>query len=205
MLNPYITTFETKVIKRKFFDNKSHIVPKDNLILDYEKLNIEPEDIFINDTKVENIYNSSHGLVLVSSFKPRTSDITIKLDYQNRIKILKLLTTRLLIKSVLNKYFNIKNISFNKSISNPNFHINNMYMESDARNIIHILEKTIKEYINYGIEIMDKKEDNKTTIPALLYSKNLEYTVSNLSEIRNFSISKYEFNKNGLDVYFNVY
>ena len=100
MFKDYITELDTKIVKRKYVGDLTHLALEDNIVLEYEKLNIEREDIFINGHKVNDIYNSSLGFVLVSQLKPHTSDVKIRVDFDKRLAILKSLSSRLLIESV---------------------------------------------------------------------------------------------------------
>lgn len=203
MLNSYINQIDTHIIKRKFFEAKYHIVPADSILLDYKKLNIEREDIFINGHKVDYIYDSSVGKVLVSNFKPITDKISISVNYENRYKILKSLTARLLIKSVLKKYFSLDCDNFYTGIEKSRFSINNLFFDQDVKKIITTLEKNINEYIKHDVKIV-KLDDNKTTIPGIFYIEENYITVSSLSEIRYFKIDNYTFNNNGVDINYNI-
>lgn len=203
MLNNYINKINTRIVKRKFFEAKYHIVPADNILLDYKKLNIEKEEIMINDQKVDYIYDSSVGTVLVSNLKPISDKISISINYENRYKILKSLTARLLIKSVLKKYFSLDCEKFYTSIEKSTFSINNLFFGKDVEQIISILEKNINEYIKHDVKIL-KSNDKKTIIPGIFsYDENM-ITVSSLSEIRGFKIKEYNFNNNGVVISYDV-
>ena len=159
-MNYYLNEINTKIIKRKYVSNRTHIVLKDNIMLDYKKYNIKPEDIYINDEKVFDIYNSSLGAVYIVNFKPETDQINIKIDFYNRISILKSLTARLLINSVLQKYLNIKATNFytNKDLSS--FEIEGIFFENEVNNIKNILNNNINEYLNYALDIKTNKDSN---------------------------------------------
>ncbi|MFM1551635.1 hypothetical protein [Helcococcus ovis] len=202
MLNNYINKINTRIVKRKFFEAKYHIVPADNILLDYKKLNIEKEEIMINDQKVDYIYDSSVGTVLVSNLKPISDKISISVNYENRYKILKSLTARLLIKSVLKKYFSLDCEKFYTSIEKSTFSINNLFFEKDVEQIISILEKNINEYIKNDVKII--KSNNRTTIPGIFSIEKNCITVSSLSEIRRFKIIDYTFNNNGVIISYGI-
>ncbi|MFM1515365.1 hypothetical protein [Helcococcus ovis] len=202
MLNNYINKINTRIVKRKFFEAKYHIVPADNILLDYKKLNIEKEEIMINDQKVDYIYDSSVGTVLVSNLKPISDKISISINYENRYKILKSLTARLLIKSVLKKYFSLDCEKFYTSIEKSTFSINNLFFEKDVEQIISILEKNINEYIKNDVKII--KSNNRTTIPGIFSIEKNCITVSSLSEIRRFKIIDYTFNNNGVIISYGI-
>ncbi|MFM1542761.1 hypothetical protein ABGF49_03645 [Helcococcus ovis] len=202
MLNNYINKINTRIVKRKFFEAKYHIVPADNILLDYKKLNIEKEEIMINDQKVDYIYDSSVGTVLVSNLKPISDKISISVNYENRYKILKSLTARLLIKSVLKKYFSLDCEKFYTRIEKSTFSINNLFFEKDVEQIISILEKNINEYIKNDVKII--KSNNRTTIPGIFSIEKNCITVSSLSEIRRFKIIDYTFNNNGVIISYGI-
>lgn len=202
-MNYYLNEINTKIIKRKYVSNRTHIVLKDNIMLDYKKYNIKPEDIYINDEKVFDIYNSSLGAVYIVNFKPETDQINIKIDFYNRISILKSLTARLLINSVLQKYLNIKATNFytNKDLSS--FEIEGIFFENEVNNIKNILNNNINEYLNYALDIKTNKDSNLIVIEGLLEAENIP-TISNLSEIKSFEIKSFEIKNSLIKFYYNT-
>lgn len=200
MINSYLTEINTSIVKRSYVKGMTHIAPKDNLALDYKKYNIEREEIFINDTKVEDIYSSSLGFVLVSKLKPKSSDITIKTNFDNRLNILKSITSRLLIESILDKYFRLKPVNFYTGLEKSKFNINGVYFDNDAREIIQLLERNINAYIKFDIKIFNDKDKNLTAIPGLIRKDFIEYTLSSINEINNFKVESYKFNNNGIEI-----
>lgn len=204
MINAYITNIDTKIVKRKYVEGKTHIAPEKNLVLDYSKYNIEMEDIYINDIKVDSVYSSSLGYVLVSDYNPQNLDINIRVDFEKRLNILKSLTCRLLIESVVSKYFGLVISDFFTSYKISKFQIKGIFFDNDAREIIRILEKNINEYIKYDAKIISNKYENYTKINGILNSSYMEYTLSSINEIRNFKIENYSVDNKGLIIYYTV-
>lgn len=200
MINSYLTEINTSILKRSYVNGMTHIASKDNIVLDYKKYNIEREKILLNECIVEDIYNSSMGFVLVSKIRPESSDITIKTDFENRINILSSITSRLLIESVLNKYFRLAPTNFYTGIDKSQFHIDGVYFDNDAKEIIRLLEKNINEYIKFDIKIFKDKDKNLTAIPGLIRKNYIEYTLSSINEINNFKIESYKFDNNGIEI-----
>lgn len=200
MINSYLTEVNTSIVKRSKVKGMTHIAPKVNIALDYKKYNIVREKIYINDTIVEDIYSSSLGYVLVSKVKPESSDITIKTNFEDRLNILRSMTSRLLIESVLDKYFRLKPVRFYTSIEKSSFNINGVYFDNDAREIIQLLERNINSYIKFDIKIFKDKDKNLTAIPGLIRKDFIDYTLSSINEINSFKIESYKFNNNGIEI-----
>ncbi|MGX7072334.1 hypothetical protein [Helcococcus kunzii] len=200
MINSYLTEVNTSIVKRSNVKGMTHIAPKVNIALDYKKYNIEREKIYINDTIVEDIYSSSLGYVLVSKVKPESSDITIKTIFEDRLNILRSMTSRLLIESVLDKYFRLKPVRFYTGIEKSSFNINGVYFDNDAREIIQLLERNINSYIKFDIKIFKDKDKNLTAIPGLIRKDFIDYTLSSINEINSFKIESYKFNNNGIEI-----
>lgn len=203
-MNNYITKLNTKIIKRKNINNKIHIVTKNHILLNYKKYNIDPEQIYVNNEIPIEIYSSTLGEVFVISKSPNTDNIQIKVDSTYRLNILKSLTSQVLINSVLNKYFSLKPNNFYTGKEFSSFTIDGIYFDKEANLIKKYLENNINTYINYGIKINHNIEKNQTYIKSLYYDFYIPYTVSNLSEIKQFSIIKYEINNLGIKFYYNI-
>lgn len=203
-MNPYITDINSNIIKRKYVNNKTHIVLKDDILLDYKKYNIEPETLFINKEIPSEIYDSSLGRAYVIDKKPQTDLVSMYLDFEFRLSILKSITSRLLIKSVLNKYFILEPINFQTTKKNSSFEVNAIYFENEANEIIKYLEQNINTYIAYGLDIYSNKENNKTRIEGLCETEYTPYTVANLSELKEFKIIDFSFNNQGIKFTYSV-
>lgn len=197
-MNPYINDINSNIIKRKYVNNKTHIVLKDDILLDYKKYNIEPETIFINKEIPSEIYDSSLGKAYVISTKPQRDLVSMYINFEVRLSILKSITSRFLIKSVLNKYFMLEPINFKSSKDISSFEINAVYFENEAKEIIKYLEHNINTYITYGLDIYSSKENNKTWIEGLFETEYTLYTVGNLSELKKFTIMDFSFNNQGI-------
>lgn len=203
-MNPYISDINSNIIKRKYVNNKTHIVLKDDILLDYEKYNIEPETIFINDEISEEIYNSSLGKTYVINKKPQTDLVSLYINFDIRLSILKSITSRLLIKSVLNKYFVLEPLNFKTNKDQSSFEINAIYFENEVKEIVKYLEDNINTYIKYGLDIYSNKENNKTWIDGLYETEYIPYTVGNLSELKKFTILDYSFNNQGVKFTYSI-
>lgn len=203
-MNPYISDINSNIIKRKYVNNKTHIVLKDDILLDYEKYNIEPETIFINDKIPEEIYNSSLGKAYVINKKPQTDLVSLYINFDIRLSILKSITSRLLIKSVLNKYFVLEPLNFKTNKDQSSFEINAIYFENEVKEIVKYLEDNINTYIKYGLDIYSNKENNKTWIDGLYETEYIPYTVGNLSELKKFTILDYSFNNQGVKFTYSI-
>ena len=203
-MNPYISDLNSNIIKRNYVYNKTHIVLKDDILLDYEKYNIEPETIFINNEIPEEIYNSSLGKAYVINKKPQTDLVSLYIKFDIRLSILKSITSRLLIKSVLNKYFVLEPINFKTNKDHSSFEINAIYFENEAKEIVKYLEDNINTYIQYGLDIYSNKENNKTWIDGLYETEYIPYTVGNLSELKQFTILDYSFNNQGVKFTYSI-
>ena len=203
-MNPYISDINSNIIKRKYVNNKTHIVLKDDILLDYEKYNIEPETIFINNEIPEEIYNSSLGKAYVINKKPQTDLVSLYIKFDIRLSILKSITSRLLIKSVLNKYFVLEPLNFKTNKDQSSFEINAIYFENEVKEIVKYLEDNINTYIKYGLDIYSNKENNKTWIDGLYETEYIPYTVGNLSELKKFTILDYSFNNQGVKFTYSI-
>lgn len=203
-MNPYINDINSNIIKRKYVNNKTHIVLKDDILLDYEKYNIEPETIFINDEIPEEIYNSSLGKAYVINKKPQTDLVSLYIKFDIRLSILKSITSRLLIKSVLNKYFVLEPLNFKTNKDQSSFEINAIYFENEVKEIVKYLEDNINTYIQYGLDIYSNKENNKTWIDGLYETEYIPYTLGNLSELKKFTILDYSFNNQGVKFTYSI-
>lgn len=203
-MNPYINDINSNIIKRKYVNNKTHIVLKDDILLDYKKYNIEPETIFINKEIPSEIYDSSLGKAYVISTKPQRDLVSMYINFEVRLSILKSITSRFLIKSVLNKYFMLEPINFKSSKDISSFEINSVYFENEAKEIIKYLEHNINTYITYGLDIYSSKENNKTWIEGLFETEYTLYTVGNLSELKKFTIMDFSFNNQGIKFTYSI-
>lgn len=203
-MNPYINDINSNIIKRKYVNNKTHIVLKDDILLDYKKYNIDPETIFINKEIPSEIYDSSLGKAYVISTKPQRDLVSMYLNFEVRLSILKSITSRFLIKSVLNKYFMLEPINFKSSKDISSFEINAVYFENEAKEIIKYLEHNINTYITYGLDIYSSKENNKTWIEGLFETEYTLYTVGNLSELKKFTIMDFSFNNQGIKFTYSI-
>lgn len=204
-LNPYISRVNTKIVKRKYVEDNTHLALSNDISLDYEALNSFSEDIFVNNTKVDSIYDSSYGNIFVSKLKPKNDQIQLSVDYDTRIMLLRSLTLRYLIFSIMRKYMNYKVYGFATDKLHSSFRIDKVYFEFQARDIINLLEKVIPLYIESGLNIITRNTENglMTNIPGIYFGKNLYPHLSNLSEIGTFEISHYSFGKNGITIYYN--
>lgn len=203
-MNIYINELNTKIIKRKYIKDKTHIVLENNIILDYKKYNIEIEKIYINDVLVEDFYNSSLGFAFIVNFKPQTDSVNIRVSYSDRIRLLKSLTLRPIISSTLKKYFNMEANNFYSGLDKSYFDIQSVYFEDDAKLILSNLEKNINIYLNYDLEIQNDIENKRTYIEGLFDEHYMPYTLSSISEIKNFNIESFVFNDRGLRVYYSI-
>ena len=203
-MNVYINELNSRIIKRKFINNKTHLVSKENILLDYKKYNIEEEEVFINDFPVEEIYESSLGFAMVASFKASNDKIKIYVDYDKRIKILESLTLRLVIKNCLDKYFNLKASNFYTSLDESYFEIDGIYFDEEANKISTILTKNINTYLSYNLAIRSNKKENKTMVNGLIDTEYFPYHLSNLSEIPKFNITRYEIINKVLRIYYST-
>ena len=203
-MNPYINSINSNIIKRKHVNNKTHIVLKEDILLDYKKYNIEHETLFINKEIPSEIYDSSLGKAYVINTKPQKDTVSIYLNFEIRHSILKSITSRLLIKSVLNKYFILEPTNFKTLKNNSSFEINAIYFENEAKELIKYLEHNINTYIGYGLDIYSSKENNKTCIEGLFETKYNPYTVGNLSELKNFTIVDFSFNNQGVKFTYSI-
>lgn len=203
-MNPYINDINSNIIKRKYVNNKTHIVLKDDILLDYKKYNIEPETLFINKEVPSEIYDSSLGKAYVINTKPQRDLVSMYINFEVRLSILKSITSRFLIKSVLNKYFMLEPINFKSSKDISSFEINAVYFENEAKEIIKYLEHNINTYITYGLDIYSSKENNKTWIEGLFETEYTLYTVGNLSELKKFTIMDFSFNNQGIKFTYSI-
>lgn len=204
-LNPYISRINTRIVKRKYVDDNTHLALANDITLDYEALNSFNEDIYVNNTLVDQRYSSSYGNIFVSKYRPENDQIHLSIDYDTRIMLLRSLTLRYLIFSILRKYMNLKVYGFATDRLNSSFRIDKVYFEYQAREIINFLERVIPIYVESGLEIVTKESENGpiTKIPGIYFGKSLCPHLSNLSEIGKFEISHYSFGKNGITVYYN--
>lgn len=203
-MNVYINELNSRIIKRKFINNKTHLVSKENILLDYKKYNIEEEEVFINDFPVEDIYESSLGFAMVASFKASNDKIKIYVDYDKRIKILESLTLRLVIKNCLDKYFNLKVSNFYTSPDESYFEIDGIYFDEEANKISTILTKNINTYLSYNLAIRSNKKENKTMVNGLIDTEYFPYHLSSLSEIPKFNIIRYKIINKVLRIYYST-
>lgn len=203
-MNPYINDINSNIIKSKYVNNKTHIVLKDDILLDYKKYNIEPETLFINKEVPSEIYDSSLGKAYVINTKPQRDLVSMYINFEVRLSILKSITSRFLIKSVLNKYFMLEPINFKSSKDISSFEINAVYFENEAKEIIKYLEHNINTYITYGLDIYSSKENNKTWIEGLFETEYTLYTVGNLSELKKFTIMDFSFNNQGIKFTYSI-
>ena len=203
-MNVYINELNSRIIKRKFINNKTHLVSKENILLDYKKYNIEEEEVFINDFPVEEIYESSLGFAMVASFKASNDKIKIYVDYDKRIKILESLTLRLVIKNCLDKYFNLKASNFYTSPDESYFEIDGIYFDEEANKISTILTKNINTYLSYNLAIRSNKKENKTMVNGLIDTEYFPYHLSSLSEIPKFNIIRYKIINKVLRIYYST-
>lgn len=203
-MNVYINELNSRIIKRKFINNKTHLVSKENILLDYKKYNIEEEEVFINDFPVEEIYESSLGFAMVASFKASNDKIKIYVDYDKRIKILESLTLRLVIKNCLDKYFNLKASNFYTSPNESYFEIDGIYFDEEANKISTILTKNINTYLSYNLAIRSNKKENKTMVNGLIDTEYFPYHLSSLSEIPKFNIIRYKIINKVLRIYYST-
>lgn len=203
-MNVYINELNSRIIKRKFINNKTHLVSKENILLDYKKYNIEEEEVFINDFPVEDIYESSLGFAMVASFKASNDKIKIYVDYDKRIKILESLTLRLVIKNCLDKYFNLKASNFYTSPNESYFEIDGIYFDEEANKISTILTKNINTYLSYNLAIRSNKKENKTMVNGLIDTEYFPYHLSSLSEIPKFNIIRYKIINKVLRIYYST-
>ena len=203
-MNVYINELNSRIIKRKFINNKTHLVSKENILLDYKKYNIEEEEVFINDFTVEEIYESSLGFAMVADFKAKNDKIKIYVDYDKRIKILEAFTLRLVIKNCLDKYFNLKASNFYTSLDESYFEIDGIYFDEEANKISTILTKNINTYLSYNLAIRSNKKENKTMVNGLIDTEYFPYHLSNLSEIPKFNITRYEIINKVLRIYYST-
>lgn len=203
-MNPYINEVNSNIIKRKYVNDTTHIVLKDDILLDYEKYNIEPETLFINKEIPSEIYYSSLGRAYVIKQRPQNDLISMYLNFEIRLSILKSISSRLLIKSILNKYLMLEPINFRTYKDYSSFEINKIYFENEAKEIIKYLENNINTYIRYGLDIYSNKENNKTWIEGLLETEYTPYTVGNLSELKEFKIVDFSFINQGVHFTYSI-
>lgn len=201
-MNPYITNLETKIIKRKYINEKTHLVAKNNILLDYENLNVDPEEISINGVKVDEVYNSSLGPAMVSDVKLKNDTLSLSVDYETRLNILKSLTARILINHVLVQYFSLNATKFHTGLKESSFEINGIYFEEEAEKLKYQLETSIHEYIKYDLTV--KKTDEISNISGLIEFTNLPTSLNSIGEIKSFSIERFEFFNNCIKIIYSV-
>lgn len=203
-LSPYIHKTEAKIIRRLVRDN-THIALDRNISLDYAKLNCFEEMLLINGRRPLDTYNSSLGKVYILDFNPKGLEVTLSVDYNNRIKILKSLTSRFLIDHALRKHLGLEAHDFSTSNKWSTFVIYGISSPDAAEEIVIILEKLMKIYIESGLEISDGNQNDSPSsyIPGI-YNGIYKYPhLTNLSEIGDFKIPHYYIEGDKLTFYYN--
>lgn len=196
-LNPYQTQFETKIIKKLTPKGKTHLALEDNISFDYEKLNTFVEPIMINGQPIEGSYKSSLGKVYILS-KPIDADfVTLSVDYDLRMTLLKSLTFRYLILAFFKKHYHLsaKNFRTEKNISS--FELPASITEDELVSMVSYLELALDNYISSAIEIQTNLVDKiwQTDIPGVYHGQSLGPTLSNLSQLGPFDFAYYKKDK----------
>lgn len=203
-ISPYINKTEGKIVRRLVRD-KTHIALDRNISLDYDKINCFREDILINGKKPLDTYNSSLGIVYVLDFNPKGLEVTLSVDHEKRMTILKSLTSRFLIDHALRKHHDLEAYNFTTAKDISSLEIDGVKSEDEAEKLIISLEKIMKIYIESGLEIIDgnSSSGHNTYIPGI-YKGAYKYPhLSNLSEIGDFKIPHYYIEGNKLTLYYN--
>ncbi len=195
-MNPYISQIKSKIIKKKFVDDKTHIVLNENLCLDYKNLNVEEENILIDGNTINSTYESSIGKVYILNFKPEKDIVLLELNYEERIKILKSLSSRYLITAILKKYFNKAPGKFITRKDSSSFFIENIYFKEEVEDIIKVINNLSKLYIESSLDIRNEK--GNVFIDSIYDGENLGPHLVNTSEISLIDITGYKINNNGV-------
>lgn len=203
-INPYINKIETKVLKMKHINGKTHVATKDHIIFDYDKLNSFREEVYLNGKKVESIYQSSLGPIYVIDYTELSEDVTLSLDYETRKKLLSSMTYRYLIPSICKKYLDLKAYGFSTEKNLSAFRIDNIYYDHELNSILTNLESVLKEYQKSGLDIITSTTDDGklTKIDGIYKGRYICPHLANLSELEDFQVSHFNFTKNGLTIYY---
>lgn len=203
--NPYICSIHTQILKKLSPHGKIHLALKDDISIDYKKHNSFLEPFYINKELVEKIYDSSLGKVYIINKNPNSNYVELSINYQTRLKILKSFTCRYLIDVVLKKYMGLSATNFNTDISKSSFFVRELNDEQKIKESIIILQRVIGNYIESGIDIVTKKEDEGLfcSINGIYYGRHICPHLSNLSEIVRFNIIQYEISNSGVTIYYN--
>lgn len=203
-INPYINKIDTNIVKMKHINGKTHVATKDHIIFDYDKLNCFTEQVYLNDKKVESIYQSSLGPIYVIEYTELSEIVTLYVDYDKRKKLLNSMTYRYLIPGICKKYLGLKAYGFSTEEDLSAFRIDNIYYDHELTSILTNLESVLKEYLNSGLDIKTSSTENGklTKIDGIYKGRYICPHLANLSELEAFQVSHYNFTKNGLTIYY---
>lgn len=204
-MNPYINCIRSKIIIKKQVNRSTHLVLDKSICLDYENIDVVKEPLFINQIPVIDTYNSSKGLVYVIDDIVEEDSVNLSVNFDHRKYILRSLSSRYLILSTLKKYFKLNAYDFKTYKNKSSFKIDKVYFEDTANDIIKMLNSAINTYIESGLDVDNYYKDKEICIKiGYIYDgKRIFPHLRNLAEIKSFSITDYEFTKNGITIYYN--
>ncbi len=200
--NPYITSLETKLIKRKHINNQTHFTIEDSILLNYDEDSISEEKLYINNELIKNMYKSNMGMIYVLDKKAEKDQVEVRVDWQTRMNILRLNSARYLIINALDKYLNLEAKDFFTDHDYGVFKIDNIFFDNQAEEIVDILTEMVNLYIEIGLDIVSLKKNNEviTKIDGIYKGLFLGHHLANTSEIMYFEIVDYKFDEKGMIV-----
>lgn len=200
--NPYITSLETKLIKKKQINNQIHFTIEDSLLLNYDEDNISQEKLYIDNQVIKNMYKSNMGMIYVLDKVDKKDRVKVEIDWQNRMNILRINSSRYLIINALDKYLNLEAKDFFTDHNYGVFKIDNIFFDNQAEEIVDILNQMVNLYIEIGMDMVSHKKNNEvvTRIDGIYHGSFLGHHLANTSEIMYFEIVDYKFDEKGMIV-----
>lgn len=200
--NPYISSLETRVLKRKYINNQMHFTLEDSLLLNYDEDNISEEKLYINNELIKNMYKSNMGMIYVLDKKIDGDFVKVEIDPLTRAHILRINSARYLIINALDKYLSLEAKDFFTDHDYGVFKIDNIFFDNQAKEILDILNEMVNFYIEIGLDIISqkRKDDLITKIDGLYQGAFLGHHLGNTSEIMYFEIVDYRFDEKGIIV-----
>lgn len=182
---PEINEIKANIVSRRVQDNNTQII-LDKTIFMPKSAHLLADRGYISDMKIISIDEKRDNIIHLVEGKPNKSEVTLKLDMNNRIKNLSYNTAYIIFKILMQSQYNFKELKLVLNEDRAIIKITDLYETIDL--------SSLENQVNFIIERSMKIDNNQgiTNIAPLGEVINNDICFDNCAKVRGFKITDVE-------------
>lgn len=182
---PEINEIKANIVSRRVQDNNTQII-LDKTIFMPKSAHLLADRGYISDMKIISIDEKRDNIIHLVEGKPNKSEVTLKLDMNNRIKNLSYNTAYIIFKILMQSQYNFKELKLVLNEDRAIIKITDLYVTIDL--------SSLENQVNFIIERSMKIDNNQgiTNIAPLGEVINNDICFDNSAKVRGFKITDVE-------------